>query len=451
MRYWCDYALVGTTVHERVLVTADDGRISDVEVDVDQRSDVVPSSECEHRRGLTVPGFANSHSHAFHRALRGRTHAGNGSFWTWREQMYLAADRLDPASYFRLARATFAEMALAGISSVGEFHYLHHQANGKPYDDVNAMGLAVIAAAHEAGVRITLLDTLYLHGGLNETGYTDLNRQQARFSDGSAERWVDRVGELDDGPSTRIGAAVHSVRAVDPTSMKTVATWAHETAKPVHAHVSEQPAENIQCLAAHRRTPTALLNGSGLLAPGFTAVHATHLNHDDIALLGSSNSYVCFCPTTERDLADGVGPSLQLAGAGANITFGSDSHAVIDMFEEARSLEFNIRLVTHERGHHTAKDLATMATVNGHRSLGWNDAGEFRIGARADLVTIRLDSVRTAGSGNGSALDTAVFAATAADVTDVVIDGRTVVRDGRHVNIDVGAELTSSIAALMDR
>jgi len=394
--------------------------------------------------GLTVPGFANAHSHVFHRALRGRTHDGSGSFWTWRDEMYAVAAKLDPDSYFRLARATFAEMVLAGISCVGEFHYLHHDPDGRPYADPNEMGHVVIQAAAEAGLRITLLDACYLHGGFGQPP----DDVQRRFSDGDAAAWAERASAIAVGARARVGAAIHSVRAVDPASMSTVATWATARGAPLHAHVSEQRAENAQCLAAHGVTPTQLLALNGALSERFTAVHAIHLTDRDIQLLGTHRCTCCCCPTTERDLADGIGPWAALHAAGARLSVGSDSQAVIDPLEEARAVELHERLRTNERCHHRPAELLRMAGRDGHDSLGWHDAGVIAPGAPADLTTITLDSVRTAGADESAALSTAVFAATSADVHHVVIGGRVVVAEGRHVDIDVPAELRAALAAV---
>ncbi len=448
-RYHCDLALVdGPEEHPAVLadvvLTVEDGRFTAVETDAASSPDTV------HLHGLTLPGLANAHSHAFHRALRSRTQADRGSFWTWRELMYRAAERLDPDVYHRLARATFAEMTLAGVTSVGEFHYVHHAPDGIRYDDPNAMGVALLAAAAEAGIRITLLDTLYLHGGLTADGHTPPEGTQRRYDDGSAEAWAERVDDLSPTYGQRVGAAIHSVRAVDPVSMATAGTWASTHHAPLHAHVSEQQAENRRCLDHHDRTPVGLLADVGVLGERFSAVHATHLTGDDVALLGSTGSTVCLCPTTERDLGDGIGPTHELINAGVALTLGSDSHAVIDLFEEARATELDERLRSERRGIHSANELLAAASRHGHRSLGWDDAGAIAVGWRADLVTVSLDSVRMAGTTKASAVEAAVFAATAADVTDVVVDGRPVVADGRHRDLDVGAELAAAIAAVLD-
>ena len=321
--------------------------------------------------------------------------------------MYALAERLDPESYLAIARATYAEMALAGITTVGEFHYVHHGPDGTPYSDRNEMGRALIAAAAEAGVRLTLLDCCYLHGGIGAAP----EGAQRRFSDGSAEAWAARVDELEESESVRIGAAIHSMRAVDPEAAAIVAAWARQQDRPLHAHVSEQPAENEACLAAYGRTPTALLADAGALDASFTAVHATHLDDGDVTLLGGSGSCACVCPTTERDLADGVGRMRPLVDAGASLSLGSDSHAVIDMFEEARAVELDERLASGERGHHTTSALIRAASEGGHACLGWPDAGRLEPGARADLVTVSLETVGLAGWDPEHALDSVVFAA----------------------------------------
>jgi formiminoglutamate deiminase len=407
--------------------------------------------------GLTMPGFANAHSHAFHRALRGIAQGGHGTFWTWRERMYGVAARLDPDSYRSLARAVYAEMALAGVTCVGEFHYLHHGPDGRPYPDPNAMGRALIGGAGDAGIRMTLLDTCYLSGGLTTGGRPKpLAGTQVRFGDGDALRWAARVDAL--APDrrgmlaghVRAGAAIHSVRAVPPDQMHPVAAWAQRYGAPVHVHLSEQPAENEACLAAYQYTPAQLLFNRGVLGPRTTVVHATHVSRADMDLLGGTQTFACICPTTERDLADGPGPARALASAGCTLTLGTDSHAVIDPLEEARGIELMERLVTRERGHFTADELARAATLDGHACLGWPDAGEIAPGARADLVTVGLGSPRLAGTTPPTALESVIFAGSAADVRNVVVGGRDVVRDGQHLLVrDVPEALSAAISVLI--
>ncbi|PWU48677.1 formimidoylglutamate deiminase [Micromonospora sp. S4605] len=430
-----------------VLIETDGGRITAVmplTVGSRQPAGVEVLGDAVRLPGLTLPGLANAHSHAFHRALRGRTQGGRGDFWSWRDQMYAVATRLDPESYLALARAAYAEMALAGITCVGEFHYLHHGPDGTPYADPNAMGEALVAAAAQAGVRITVLDTCYLTAGVDGRPLTG---PQRRFGDGDAVRWAERAAAFTPaGGHARVGAAVHSVRAVPAEQLSTVARWARERDAPLHVHLSEQPAENDACRALHGCTPTRLLAEHGVLGPATTAVHATHLTSGDLGLLGEHRTGVCLCPTTERDLADGIGPARRMADAGVPLSLGSDSHAVVDLFEEARAVELDERLRTRRRGHFAAAELMTAATADGHAALGWTDAGRIAVGARADLVTVRLDSARTAGVPPVGVF----FAAGAADVTHVLVDGRPVVRDGRHLTVDVPAELSRAVTAVTE-
>jgi len=389
--------------------------------------------------GVVLPGFANCHSHAFHRALRARTHGAGGSFWTWRERMYSLAGRLDPDRFLALARATYAEMALAGITAVGEFHYLHHAPGGRPYAEPNAMAEALREAARDAGVRLTVLDACYVAGGLDGSGHEPLDEVQRRFSDGDATRWAARVAALHEDANTRVGTAVHSVRAVPREEFETVR---HVTpGRPLHVHVSEQVAENEACRAYYGTTPTALLDDAGLLTPVTTAVHATHVTADDVQRLGTAHATVCLCPTTERDLADGIGPARELSDGGVPLSVGSDQHAVVDLFEEARGVEMHERLTERRRGRFTPSQLLEMLTR--HDRIGWPDAGRLEPGRRAALVAVRLDSVRTAGSDPAQVL----LAATAADVDTVLVDGRPVVEGAEHVLGQVGRLLVDAIEA----
>ncbi len=424
--YVLERAWVEGAVHDDVRVEITDGVLT--AVDLPRRFPSLPAEPSAgesgiHRvpggsrlPGLTVPGAVNDHSHAFHRALRGRTQRERGTFWTWREQMYAVAERLDPDSYLALARATYREMLAAGYTAVTEFHYLHHQPDGTPDDEPDAMGEALHEAARQAGIGLTLLDTCYLSSGFGAPP----EGVQRRYSDGDAAAWVARAG---DGP-----AAIHSVRAVPRDQLA-----AFPGRAPLHVHLSEQVSENDACLAAYGVTPTRLLHEADLLGPGTTVVHATHLSDDDIELLGTTGTNVCLTPTTERDLADGIGPARRLHEAGCRISIGSDSHAVIDPFEELRGLEMDERLATGQRGHWSAAELLGVASP--HR---------IEVGAPADLVTLDLASPRTAGTGADE--QTAVFAATAADVTQVVVAGRVV--HTPDLAAGIGRELDEAIGAL---
>ena len=318
--------------------------------------------------------MANAHSHAFHRALRGRVNGGGGNFWSWREQMYAAAEQLNPDTYFALARAVFAEMVQAGFTVVGEFHYVHHRPGGQRYRDPNAMGLALRQAADEAGIRLTLLDTCYLEGGLNGGGHVELHPGQRRFSDGTVDAWAERMAARPaESDRVRLGAAIHSVRAVRREDLPKVVAAAGSL--PLHVHLSEQHGENLACQMFYGHTPTELLDEAGALGSHLTSVHATHLTDRDIELLGGTGTGACICPTTERDLADGIGPSRALHDAGSPISLGSDQNVIIDPFVELRGIEMHERLITNERDRFSANDLLLAGSFNGYRALGWSDGG----------------------------------------------------------------------------
>lgn len=433
--YWCEYAWQRFMLTKGALIEVDDRGVITSAAD---RADTPPAG-ANVLRGLVFPGFANVHSHAFHRALRGRTHNDGGTFWTWRQAMYALASRLDPDSYRKLATAVYAEMAVAGFTVVGEFHYLHHPPGGGRYADPNAMGQALDDAAIDAGIRLTLLDTCYLTGGID----TPLSPEQRRFSDGSVEAWAARTGDRHDTSCTRFGAAIHSVRAVPPPAIAELSTLVE--GKPLHVHVSEQPAENEACLAAYGRTPVQLLADAGALGPNTTAVHATHLTATDVDELGLSRTAVCFCPTTEADLADGIGPARELLDAGVPLSLGTDQHAVVDPLVEARSLEYGERLRTGQRGRLSPDELMAALTTAGNAALGWPTGGRLELGAPADLVAVRLDSERTAGCHPSQVM----YAATAADVHTVVAGGRVIAVDGHHELLgDVGQLLRNAIEEL---
>jgi len=388
-----------------VLIEVADGRIKSV------TEDATPPDKAIQLGGFTFPGLANVHSHAFQESLRGRTEAGGGDFWEWRRQMFHAAEGWDRPSYAAYARSVFREMLHAGITAVGEFHYLHRYGND--------LGEALIEAAAAEGIRITLLDACYLRGGLDGR---PLEGVQRSFSDGDAERWVSRVEELREGSGVRVGAAIHSVRAVDPASMRTVAAWARRRKAPLHIHLAEQPAEVDECIAVEGCTPAELLEREGILGPDLTAIHAIHVSDSDVALLGSHQVRICASPTTERDLGDRVGPARSLADAGSPLSLGSDSNAVIDILEEARALELDQRRASGRRVIHSPEALLEAATVGGMRALGW-DSGELKAGMLADFATVQPPRTEWRGLGVGYL----IFCCSARDVTNVVVGGRTVV------------------------
>lgn len=390
-------AWVGDRFAYDVVVETEEATITTVATDVKVTDDVVRLP------GVVFPGMANTHSHVFHRLLRGHASRGRGDFWSWREAMYEVAAGLDPDAYRQVAVATYREMVAAGYTSVTEFHYLHHQPDGTPYADPNEMSAALADAAAEARIRLLLLDTCYLSAGFG----LPPEGVQRRFSDRTAEAWAERVTAWRPPPGVAVGGAIHSVRAVNPRQMATVAEWAR--GRVLHVHLSEQASENRDCLNHYGRTPTQVLADGGVLGPNVSVVHATHANDSDIALLADAGASASICPTTERWLADGIGPTGELARAGVSLSIGSDSQAVIDPWEEMRLLELHQRLAWGVTGTH---DVASLLQAGA-------GANSLTAGVPADLVALATDTHRTAGVQP----DGMVFAAGAADVAAVVVEG----------------------------
>ncbi len=327
-----------------------------------------------------LPGFVNAHSHSFQRLIRGKSESrvmSGRDFWSWRGTMYHAAAQLDPQDVYDVARMAFLEMLLSGTTTVGEFHYLHNAPGGRPYDDPNLLSKQVIAAAQSVGIRIVLLRSAYLRSGYE----LPPDPGQIRFFE-SASQFLDNMEALRkeypaDSTEVRFGVAPHSLRAVPLRELKEIAAWTRERKLPLHMHVAEQIGENEACLREYGLTPVALLGREGLLGPDFTAVHAIHITADEIELLARANATVCSCPTTERNLGDGVIVADQVMRQGIRIAFGSDSQAQIDPLEDARELEYHLRLERQQRaildqiGEQTlASRLFDCATVHGARALG---------------------------------------------------------------------------------
>jgi formiminoglutamate deiminase len=430
-RFWCEQAWLTDRVADRVEVTAGpDGRIVAVHPGVATGSDA-----CQ-LRGLVLPGMANAHSHAFHRALRGRT-AGSETFEAWRAAMYRLASRLDPDSYLALATAVYAELVVAGWTCVGEFHYLHHAPGGRRYTQPTVMADAVRAAAARTGIRLTLLDTCYLAGGIG----LELAAEQARFGDTTVAEWAARLGAHPvDTSWYRTGAAIHSVRAVPREALPEAVGAAGD--RPLHVHLAEQADEVAACRGAYGRSPTQVLYDTGVLGLRTTAVHAIHLDETDIRLLGDARTSVAACPSTEADLADGIGPFTALAAAGCPIVLGSDQHVIVDPFAEARRLEHGQRLRSGCRDQFSGQALLHALTSAGHDALGWPGNGIIAPGAACDLVAVRTGSPRTAGCLH----EQLPLTATSSDVETVVVGGKVVAEGGYHVELgDVGAALRAAI------
>ncbi len=392
-----------------------------------------------------LPGFVNVHSHSFQRLIRGKSESrfvSGRDFWSWRGTMYHAASQLGPHDVYDVARMAFLEMALAGTTTVGEFHYLHNAPDGRPYDDPNLLSKQVTAAAQSIGIRIVLLRTAYLRSGHN----LPRDPGQIRFFE-STNAFLENIGALvqhysSSSSEVRFGVAPHSIRAVALSDLKEIAAWASDHKLPLHMHVSEQIAENTACLGEYGLTPVALLNRERILGRDFTAVHAIHLSSDEIAMFAAANSTICSCPTTERNLGDGIFAADHVMAAGIRVALGSDSQAQIDPLEDARELDYHLRLQQQERamldqiaGKTLATALFECATVQGASALALPGGG-LTPGSFADFFTVDLNDVSIAGHSAEDLLPMIVFSLNRSAIRDVVVNGRYVLRDQKHVYQD---------------
>jgi formimidoylglutamate deiminase len=388
-----------------------------------------------------LPGFVNVHSHSFQRLIRGKSESrivSGRDFWSWRGTMYHTASELEPQDVYDVARMAFLEMVLAGTTTVGEFHYLHNAPNGQPYDDPNLLSKQVIAAAQSVGIRIVLLRTAYLRSG------HELPRDpgQARFFESTNAFLENTSALIRDYSATpcevRFGVAPHSVRAVPLPDLIEVAAWSSHNNLPLHMHVAEQVAENAACLREYGCTPVQLLSKEKVLGPHFTAVHAIHISGDEIAMLAEASATICSCPTTERNLGDGIIAADDVMAAGIRVAFGSDSQAQIDPLEDARELDYHLRLEHQERAILDGMEVQTLAsrlfdcaTIHGARALDL-PAGGLTGGSFADFFTVDLNDVSIAGHAAEDLLPIIVFALNRSAIRDVVVNGRFILRDQKH-------------------
>ncbi|MBI4569788.1 MAG: formimidoylglutamate deiminase [Planctomycetes bacterium] len=407
---------------------------------------------------VLLPGMVNAHSHAFQRAIRGRVERpGPDDFWSWRTPMYDAALRLTAPEIEVVSRLAFIEMLKAGVTSVGEFHYLHNRPDGAPpNDETEDPDDAVLRAAEAAGIRITLLRAAYARAGFARS--TD--PMQRRFVERSPEIFLARLERLaarwrSRSPRVTFGVAPHSVRAVDGAWIETLADFARRHAGdraltdasflPLHVHAGEQPREVREAVDEHGAPPILALERAGLAGLPYTAVHAIHVNDEEIAALSRPGVTVAACPVTERNLGDGAAPIPRFLAAGVRLCLGSDSQAEINQFEEMRTLEYNERLKQGRRilllppGARTpAEGLFACATVHGAGALGLAAGTLVPVpGAAtpwADFYTVDLSHPTIAGADADpdTLLDAVVFGASPAAVRDVCVAGDFVVRDGHH-------------------
>ena len=422
------------------LIYRDGAFVQDAPITVDAEgrfSGASPGGTLRFEGKAMLPGFVNVHSHSFQRLIRGKAESravSGRDFWSWRETMYRAAARLTPEDIYDVARMTFLEMVKAGTTTVGEFHYLHADPDGRAYADPNELSKRVIAAAQSVGIRIVLLRTAYLRSGFQVA--TD--QGQTRFFE-SADAFMKNTEALMEAcPGVKVGVAPHSIRAVALRELKDIVEWGRKRGLPIHMHVAEQVAENAACEREYGATPVALLAEHGLLGQDFTGVHAIHISDNEIALLAKAGATICSCPTTERNLGDGILAADRVMRAGIFVALGSDSQAQIDPMEDARQLDYHLRLQQQERAvldgfgdQVIAERLFECATKNGARSLRI-DAGELDEGKLADFVTVDLDDLSIAGNSAEGLLPAVVFGMDRTAVRDVAVGGKLILRDGRH-------------------
>lgn len=379
---------------------------------------------------LVMPGLATAHSHAFQRALRGRTQrqaVSAGSFWSWRGLMYQLAEQLDPDDIFNLSRFAFVELAMSGVTAVGEFHYVHHQPDGTPYPNRTELAEAVIQAAKAAGIRICLIRTVYQRGGFKQP----LASAQIRFADAEMDDVLSDVESLQakfaDDPLVNVTVAAHSVRAVPLEGITKLKNYTAERGLPFHMHVAEQRRELEECRAEYHTTPVQLLANAGILTENFVGVHATHLDLAEITALGQAEAFVCLCRTTERDLGDGLPQTAALLRAGAKLCVGVDSHACENAFEEIRAVELDERSRTEQRTVAAeAPYLLKAGTQLGYEAIGMGDAWA------EDEVHLTADDPSLAGLADEQLTDGVLFGATPRAVDEVWVNQQRIVHNGVH-------------------
>jgi formimidoylglutamate deiminase len=442
------------------------GWAAGVRLEIDPRGDIAALSAgtrpdgAERLAGVTLPGMPNLHGHAFQRAMAGlaeRLAPGEASFWSWREVMYRFLERIGPKEQRAIAAQLYVEMLEAGYTAAGEFHYLHHQPGGAPYDDPAEMSRAILDAKRESGIGLTLLPALYMAGGFGGRAPEAGQRRFIHDIEGFGRLLERLAGEVGDDPELRLGIAPHSLRAVpDDALIEAIGLIdAIDSEAPVHIHVAEQAREVRECLEWCGLRPVAHLLRSVAVSRRFCLIHATHMTPEETTDVAASGAVVGLCPTTEANLGDGFFNLGQYLAEGGAFGIGSDSHVSISPLEELRWLEYGQRLSTLRRlvaageaEPHTGARLFKAALAGGAQALG-RRIGRLAPGYRADLVRIDADHPRLAGCEGDLLLDALVFSGNANPVQDVMVGGRFLVRDGRHIGRErIAAAYRRTIAAL---
>jgi formiminoglutamate deiminase len=446
MALWFETALLGDHWAEGVRISAPDGVITQVEIGV-------PPAPGDERGGIALPGLCNAHSHAFQRGMAGLAEArgpasrAGDSFWTWREVMYRFLDRLEPDDLEAIAAQAYAEMLEAGFTRVGEFHYLHHAADGAAYDNPAEMAQRLAAAAAQTGIGLTLLPVFYAHGGFGGAPPTSGQRRFLSDPDSFARLVEASRHVMTPLPDAVVGVAPHSLRAATVEEIALIAPLA--SGGPIHIHIAEQAREVTDCLAFSGARPISWLVDNLDVGAGWSLVHATHTAPDELARIAGAGAVVVLCPITEANLGDGLFPAAAFLSAGGAMAIGSDSNVLIDAAEELRCLEYGQRLAGESRIVLAADDrpsvggrLFAAAGAGGGQSLGVRGpggmlpgarSGELAPGATLDLVALDSGHPALVGRRGDALVDGWIFAARRGVVESVWRRGRKVVAEGRHV------------------
>lgn len=418
--------------HDQVRIQIKDGKISSW----DDATNSLPEDEVV---DVLIPGVPNAHSHVFQRALTGhcerKSPSDKDDFWSWRENMYRLAEKLNPDALKPIARQAYAEMLVAGYTSVAEFHYIHHSGSGKHHE--NNMFDALSEAAHDVGIRLTYLPILYERAGF---GQSNLNTTQQLFAL-NLDDFVDHYHYANDRSysSMSVGLGLHSLRAVSESSLEHVANLAKNEECPIHIHIAEQTAEVDECIATHGAKPLRWLLDNIEIDDNWCLIHATHTDEKELASLANTSAVICLCPTTEANLGDGIFPMTVWKALNGVIAVGSDSQISINPFEELRLLEYGHRLVLRSRNIYatnpstcTGETLFQDAVLGGNRACGhWRKP--LAPGSNADLIALNENNPVLAGHSSESILDALAFCGIHSAIDQVMVSGTWVVKEGRHV------------------
>lgn len=443
-QYFFEKAYLTSGWHENVSIMVDDSGFICA---------VTPNSHevgVEKTSGFAVPGFPNSHSHAFQRTLAGRTEykaSHQDNFWGWRNLMYQFAGAIDPDDLTNIASYLYLEMLKAGYSAVAEFHYLHHQVGGVAYDDPAEMSLAIVEAAQTVGIGLTHLPVLYMQGGFDSA---PLEKKQLRFGHDvtSYLRLLERLKDQN------LGVAFHSLRAVPKEALAEIMTVI-DPKMPIHIHIAEQEKEVADCVKHYGQRPVEWLLSNQTVDPRWCLVHATHMTEDETKALAKSGAAVSLCPSTEANLGDGFFPLANFLSHGGRISIGSDSNSLIDPMEEIRWLEYGARLVAQQRNiaasdadPHTGSRLFNAIQSGGAQALG-QKTGAIAVGYRADIII--LDGALLSQLPEKNILDAVIFGGNRGDISNVMVAGKWCIRDRHHaLEQEIISNYHKTIAKLRD-